>query len=67
MAVAGGGAWEVALVRQLEEYISAKGVVRYDFVTASQGCYTPVPLATNPLLQRRIRMVARVRVCCVTP
>ena len=41
LAVAGGGAWEVALVRQLEEYISAKGVVRYDFVTASQECYTP--------------------------
>ena len=39
LAVAGGGAWEVALVRQLEEYISAKGVVRYDFVTASQECY----------------------------
>ena len=44
LAVAGGGAWEVALVRQLEEYISAKGVVRYKFVTASQEClHTSLP------------------------
>ena len=52
MAVAGGGAWEVALVRQLEEYISAKGVVRYEFVTASPECYTPhFHVAINPLPQ----------------
>ena len=28
LAVAGGGAWEIALIRQLETYVSGGGFVR---------------------------------------